>query len=89
MINKFKDLSNDQKNMISSELECNNKSECGARKDYYRLLDIVADEHKQTIRNIIADEINHSIILSRLTEIYSGIQPTEFQSMLEIKKEGK
>ena len=55
-------------------------------KDLQNLLNKVADEDKETIKGIIADELNHAIILGKLQEKYSGIIPTEFLPSLNLKK---
>ena len=72
----LKELTIEQKNCISSEF-------------YFKLLNNVADEDKETIKGIIADELNHAIILGKLQEKYSGILPSEFSPLLSIKKEVK
>lgn len=82
----FVNLDNKQKNEISKEIEYNEAQEAMARDYYYSLLDKVADEHKEQIRGIIEDEINHSIILMRLAEVYSGNKPTEFENLFMLKE---
>lgn len=47
---------------------------------------MVADEDKETIKNIIADELNHAIILGKLQEKYTGILPSEYLSLISLKK---
>ena len=84
----LKELTIEQKNCISSEIQFNIKAEAEANEFYFKLLNNIADEDKQTIKNIIADELNHAIILGKLQEKYSGILPTEFSSLLSIKKVG-
>ena len=49
----------------------------------------MADEDKETIKGIIADELNHAIILGKLQEKYSGVLPSEFTPLLFVKKERK
>lgn len=85
---KFSDLSKETKNKIASIIEFNESEESTARQNYYELLNIVADEHKVLIKEIIDDEINHTIILMRLAEIYSGNKPSEFESIMNLKKKG-
>lgn len=85
---KFSDLSKETKNKIASIIEFNESEESTARQNYYELLNIVADEHKVLIKEIIDDEINHTIILMRLAEIYSGNKPNEFESIMNLKKKG-
>lgn len=82
----LKELTVEQKNRISSEIQFNIKAEAEANEYYFKLLNNIADEDKQTIKNIIADELNHAIILGKLQEKYSGILPTEFSPLLSIKK---
>ena len=85
----LKELTAEQKNCISSEIQFNIKSEAEANEFYFNLLNKIADEDKQTIKNIIADELNHAIILGKLQEKYSGILPTEFLPLLNLKKKGE
>lgn len=85
----LKDLTIEQKNCISSEIQFNVKAEAEASEFYFKLLNNIADEDKETIKGIIADELNHAIILGKLQEKYSGILPTEFSPLLSIKKKGE
>ena len=85
----LKDLTIEQKNCISSEIQFNIKAEAEANEFYFKLLNKVADEDKETIKGIIADELNHAIILGKLQEKYSGILPTEFLPLLNLKKKGE
>ena len=82
----LKELTVEQKNSISSEIQFNIKAEAEASEFYFELLNNVADEDKETIKGIIADELNHAIILGKLQEKYSGILPSEFLPLLTIKK---
>lgn len=84
----LKDLTTEQKNCISSEIQFNVKAEAEASEFYFKLLNNVADEDKETIKGIIADELNHAIILGKLQEKYSGVLPTEFLPLLLLKKKG-
>lgn len=85
----LKELTIEQKNCISSEIQFNVKAEAEASEFYFKLLNNVADEDKETIKGIIADELNHAIILGKLQEKYSGILPTEFSPLLFVKKKGE
>lgn len=72
---------------IAKELEFNQKAEAEAREYYYNLLKLdLLESDKERIRDIIEDEINHSIILMRLAEKYTENKPSEYESMLELKK---
>lgn len=84
----LKELTMEQKNCISSEIQFNIKAEAEASEFYFKLLNNVADEDKETIKGIIADELNHAIILGKLQEKYSGVLPTEFTPLLFVKKVG-
>ena len=82
----FEQLDTNNKNEIAKDIEYNVAQEAMARDYYYSLLTKVSDEHKNIIKGIIDDEINHSIILMKLAEIYTGNKPSEFQSLLSIKR---
>jgi rubrerythrin len=82
----LKELTVEQKNCISSEIQFNIKAEAEANEFYFKLLNNVADEDKETIKGIIADELNHAIILGKLQEKYSGILPSEFTPLLFVKR---
>lgn len=84
----FKDIDTETKNCISSNIQFNIKAEAEASEFYFNLLNKVADEDKQTIKDIIADELNHAIILGKLQEKYSGILPSEYTPLLSVKKKG-
>ena len=84
----LKDLTTEQKNCISSEIQFNVKAEAEASEFYFKLLNNVADEDKEIMKGIIADELNHAIILGKLQEKYSGVLPSEFSPLLSIKKIG-
>ena len=77
----LKDLTIEQRNCISSEIQFNIKAEAEANEFYFKLFNKVADEDKETIKGIIVDELNHAIILGKLQEKYSDILP-----LLNIKK---
>lgn len=85
----LKDLTIEQKNCITSEIQFNIKAEAEANEYYFKLLNKVADEDKEIIKEIIADELNHAIILGKLQEKYTAILPTEFSPLLSLKKKGE
>ena len=82
----LKEMTTEQKNKIASEIQFNIKAEAEANEYYFNLLNEVADEDKKTIKKIIADELNHAIILGKLQEKYTGILPSEFSSLLSLKR---
>lgn len=82
----YSEMSNERKNKICKSIEYNVAQEAMARDYYYELLDLIGNEHKEIIRGIIDDELNHSIILMRLCEIYSKNVPSEFESLINLKK---
>lgn len=84
----LKEIDIERKNCISSELAMNIKKENDANEYYFKLLNMVADEDKDTIKGIIADEMNHAIILGKLVEKYSGVLPSEYNPLLTLKKKG-
>ena len=82
----LKEMTTEQKNKIASNIQFNIKAEAEANEYYFNLLNEVADEDKETIKRIIADELNHAIILGKLQEKYTGILPSEFSSLLSLKR---
>ena len=82
---KLKDMTDHDKNVIASKIEFNIKKEAEANEYYFELLNLVADEDKDKIKEIISDELNHSIILGKLQEKYSGIIPNEFMLLITLK----
>lgn len=82
----FENLTMEDKYKICKDIEYNVAQEALARDYYYTLLEKVVDEHKEIIKGIIEDEINHSIILMRLAEIYSKNKPTEFENILNLRR---
>lgn len=72
----LKELTVDQKNCISSEIQFNIKAEAEASEFYFKLL------------NKVSDELNHAIILGKLQEKYSGVFPSEFTPLIFVKKKG-
>lgn len=74
---------------ILALIELNEAKEADAREYYYQLLDsLQGSKYEEKIKEIISDEINHSIILMRIAEDISKIKGNEYQSILELKKEG-
>lgn len=84
----LKEISIDEKNLIASDIQFNIKAEAEASEFYFKLLNMVAEEDKETIKGIIADELNHAIILGKLQEKYTGILPSEYSPLLSVKKVG-
>lgn len=82
---KLKDMIDHDKNVIASKIEFNIKKEAEANEYYFELLNLIADEDKDTIKEIISDELNHAIILGKLQEKYSGIIPNEFMPLITLK----
>lgn len=82
----FKDLTEDEKNRISQLLNVNESEEALARRNYYELLNIIAAEDKNKIKDIIKDELNHTIILMQLAEKYSSNFSSEFQNINRLEK---
>lgn len=82
---KLKDMLEHDKNVIASKIEFNIKKEAEANEYYFELLNLVADEDKDNIKEIISDELNHSIILGKLQEKYSGVIPNEFMPLITLK----
>lgn len=78
----------ERKNYCASKIEFNVKAEADARENYYELLNLVPEEDKTLIEGIIEDELNHSIILQRLQEKYTGIKPSEYAPLESLKKIG-
>lgn len=76
----------ERKNYVSSKIEFNIKAEAEASEYYFELLNLVPEEDKPIIKNILADELNHAIILGKLQEKYSGILPSEFYPLNSLKK---
>lgn len=70
------ELTAEEKRIICAELEKNAADECIAREGYYRLKAILPEEDQAEIDEIISDELDHSISLTKLTEKYSGLTHT-------------
>lgn len=77
------------KDYISSRISFNIKAEAEANEFYFELLELVPEEDKDIIKEIIADELNHAIILGKLQEKYSRILPSEFYPLNSLKKREK
>lgn len=84
----FNELTYKEKMIITSIIEKNNKEELKAIEDYYKLLAIIPIEFKKDIEDIISDELNHSIILSKIVESITHIYTSEYESFNSIKKKG-
>lgn len=82
----LKEMTIEQKNTLSSKIQFNIKAEAEASEFYFNLLNDVADEDKETVKGLIADELNHAIILGKLQEKYSGVLPSEYNSLISLKK---
>lgn len=79
-------------NMINEFLQLieeNEKKEAEAREYYYKLLKICPEQFRGIINEIIEDEIDHSIKLMRIAEAVSHNMPTEYESILNLKKKGE
>lgn len=86
----LKEMTTDNKNCVASEISFNLKAESEATEYYYKLINMVADEDKDKIKEIISDELDHMIILGKLNEKYSGVLPNEYNPLIYVKKkEGK
>ena len=67
-------------------IEVNEAKEAEAREFYYKLLEIIPEEYEKVIREIISDEIDHSIKLMRIAEKMTGIKPKEYEEILKLRK---
>lgn len=83
------EFSKSELNLLISQIEKNNEEEMSAIKDYYKLLAIMPIEFEDQIKDIIADELNHSIILSKIAEVLSKIEPSEYENFLKIRYKDK
>ena len=84
----LKEIEKEQLNCIASYIQFNIKAEAEANEYYFKLLNMIADEDKEIIKNIIADELNHAIILGKLQEKYTGVLPSEYLPLISLKKKG-
>ena len=73
-------------NEVLQLIEVNESKEADARDYYYKLLEIIPDKYKDAIREIISDEIDHSIKLMRIAEALSKNKPAEYDKILNLGK---
>lgn len=73
-------------NKVLQLIEVNESKEADARDYYYKLLEIIPDKYKDAIREIISDEIDHSIKLMRIAEVLSKNNPVEYDKIIKLKK---
>lgn len=73
-------------NEVLQLIEVNESKEADARDYYYKLLEIIPDKYKDAIREIISDEIDHSIKLMRIAEVLSKNNPVEYDKIIKLKK---
>ena len=76
----------DNINEVLQLIEVNESKEADARDYYYKLLEIIPDKYKDAIREIISDEIDHSIKLMRIAEVLSKNNPVEYDKILNLGK---
>ena len=76
----------DNVNEVLQLIEVNESKEADARDYYYKLLEIIPDKYKDAIREIISDEIDHSIKLMRIAEVLSKNNPVEYDKIIKLKK---
>ena len=76
----------DNVNEVLQLIEVNESKEADARDYYYKLLEIIPDKYKDAIREIISDEIDHSIKLMRIAEVLSRNNPVEYDKIIKLKK---
>ena len=76
----------DNVNEVLQLIEVNESKEADARDYYYKLLEIIPDKYKDAIREIISDEIDHSIKLMRIAEVLSKNNPVEYDKILNLGK---
>ncbi|MDR0979379.1 MAG: hypothetical protein LBL91_05625 [Lachnospiraceae bacterium] len=72
-------------------LELNQAKEAEAREYYYQLLEVInrtpsLERFKPEINEIINDEIDHTIKLMKITETVSVNKPSEYESVLKLRK---
>ena len=73
-------------NEVLQLIELNESKEADARDYYYKLLAVIPDKYKDAIREIISDEIDHSIKLMRIAEVLSKNNPVEYDKIIKLKK---
>ena len=76
----------DNVNEVLQLIEVNESKEADARDYYYKLLEIIPDKYKDAIKEIISDEIDHSIKLMRIAEVLSKNNPVEYDKIIKLKK---
>ena len=76
----------DNVNEVLQLIEVNESKEADARDYYYKLLEIIPDKYKDAIREIISDEIDHSIKLMRIAEVLSKNNPVEYDKIIKLEK---
>jgi len=61
--------------LVAAEIEKNIADEATARSGYLKLLPmLLSDEDRAVIKEIIADELNHSELLRKMALVYNGIE---------------
>lgn len=73
-------------NEVLQLIEVNESKEADARDYYYKLLAIIPDKYKDAIKEIISDEIDHSIKLMRIAEVLSKNNPVEYDKIINLGK---
>lgn len=73
-------------NEVLQLIEVNESKEADARDYYYKLLAIIPDKYKDAIKEIISDEIDHSIKLMRIAEVLSKNKPVEYDKIINLGK---
>lgn len=76
----------DNVNEVLQLIEVNESKEADARDYYYKLLAIIPDKYKDAIKEIISDEIDHSIKLMRIAEVLSKNNPVEYDKIINLGK---
>ena len=82
----LKEIDKEQLNCVASYIQFNIKAEAEANEYYFKLLNMIADEDKEIIKNIISDELNHEIILIKLKEKYTVVLPSKYLPLISLKK---
>lgn len=71
--------------IILQLIEENEKKEAEAREFYYKLLEVIPNQYKSIVNEIISDEIDHSIKLMQIAENISKNLPKEYKSINSLK----
>lgn len=71
--------------IILQLIEENEKKEAEAREFYYKLLEVIPNQYKSIINEIISDEIDHSIKLMQIAENISKNLPKEYKPINSLK----